>query len=89
MLYALLIIFALLQFADGYTTDRLLTKGGRELNPILARIFAACGVRVGLIAVKTTMCVVIVALSPWLPVWALAAFAAIYVAVVVHNWRQL
>ena len=35
-----LAIFALLQVADVFTTMRILDKGGKELNPILAKLFA-------------------------------------------------
>ena len=35
----LLIIFCLLQAADVYTTIKVLEQGGRELNPILAKLF--------------------------------------------------
>jgi hypothetical protein len=36
----LLIIFCLLQAADVYTTLTVLKQGGRELNPVLAKLFA-------------------------------------------------
>ena len=35
----LLILFALLQAADVYTTLTVLKQGGRELNPVLAKLF--------------------------------------------------
>ena len=35
----LLIMFCLLQAADVYTTIKVLEQGGRELNPILAKLF--------------------------------------------------
>ena len=37
---SLLILFALLQAADVYTTLTVLKQGGRELNPVLAKLFA-------------------------------------------------
>jgi hypothetical protein len=37
---ALLILFCLLQAADVYTTLTVLKQGGRELNPVLAKLFA-------------------------------------------------
>jgi hypothetical protein len=36
----LLILFCLLQAADVYTTLTVLKQGGRELNPVLAKLFA-------------------------------------------------
>ncbi len=35
-----LIVFALLQIGDIYTTHMVLKQGGRELNPVLAKLFA-------------------------------------------------
>jgi hypothetical protein len=37
---ALLILYVLLQAADVYTTLTVLKQGGRELNPVLAKLFA-------------------------------------------------
>lgn len=37
---ALLILFCLLQAADIWTTLTVLKQGGRELNPLLAKLFA-------------------------------------------------
>ena len=37
---SLLIMFCLLQAADVYTTIKVLEQGGRELNPVLAKLFA-------------------------------------------------
>ena len=36
----LLALFCLLQAADVYTTIKVLEQGGRELNPVLAKLFA-------------------------------------------------
>ena len=36
---ALLILYVLLQAADVYTTLTVLKQGGRELNPVLAKLF--------------------------------------------------
>lgn len=36
----LLVLFCLLQAADVYTTLTVLKQGGRELNPVLAKLFA-------------------------------------------------
>ncbi len=35
----LLILFCVLQAADVYTTLTVLKQGGRELNPLLAKLF--------------------------------------------------
>jgi hypothetical protein len=36
----LLILYVLLQAADVYTTLTVLKQGGRELNPVMAKLFA-------------------------------------------------
>jgi hypothetical protein len=36
----LLVFFILLQIGDIYTTHTVLKQGGRELNPVLAKLFA-------------------------------------------------
>ena len=89
MLYFLLFIFASLQFADGYTTSRILANGGRELNPVLDRLFVLFGVRRVLSVVKIAMCVLVFGLSQWLQVWMIGCCDIIYLVVVVHNWRQM
>jgi len=39
----ILILFTLLQLADGWTTYRILQIGGRELNPVMRWLFARVG----------------------------------------------
>ena len=49
-------LFILLQAADIYTTNRLLSNGGRELNPVMARMFAEFGVLPSLVITKAAAC---------------------------------
>jgi hypothetical protein len=49
MIELLLVVLALLQVGDGLTTYCILSRGGRELNPVMAKIFAIVGIIPGLI----------------------------------------
>ncbi len=53
MLEFLLVVLALLQILDIYTTYNILKLGGRELNPILNKLFDKVGVIPGLIVPKS------------------------------------
>jgi len=45
----LLMVLAVLQLIDAYTTHTILARGGRELNPVMRWIFDRTGVITGLI----------------------------------------
>jgi len=49
---ALLILYVLLQSADVYTTLTVLKQGGRELNPVLAKLFAKADPLTVMVGVK-------------------------------------
>ena len=89
MTLALLIVLAVLQALDGFTTRRILDQGGRELNPVMRAGFETIGFW-PTIAIKGAA---MVALGAWGANYAgLSApglLVAIYVAVVVWNWRQV
>lgn len=89
MIPALLIVLAVLQALDGFTTRRILDQGGRELNPVMRAGFAVIGFW-PTIAIKGAA---MVALGAWGAVHGGAAapglLVAIYVAVVVWNLFQL
>lgn len=89
MIPALLIALAVLQALDGFTTRRILDQGGRELNPVMRAGFAAIGFW-PTVAIKGAA---MVALAAWGANYAgLSApglLVALYVAVVVWNWRQV
>jgi hypothetical protein len=82
----LLIMFCLLQAADVYTTIKVLEQGGRELNPILAKLFTRFDPLAVMVGIKLA------------GVWALwwvnltwLTFAAClgYVGVVAFNLRSM
>ena len=49
----LFLFFVLLQLGDIYTTYRILKCGGRELNPVVAKLMDKIGRLNGLLAIKT------------------------------------
>ena len=83
---SLLILFALLQAADVYTTLTVLKQGGRELNPVLAKLFAKFDPLSVLVITKL--------LGVWALWWvnlAWLTFAAclVYAYVVVRNYLEI
>ena len=52
MIIALLILFGALQIADGYTTYKILSAGGKELNPFMRLIMDKLGMVQGLVLMK-------------------------------------
>ena len=89
MTLALLIVLAMLQALDGFTTRRILDQGGRELNPVMRAGFAAIGFW-PTIAIKGAA---MVALGAWGAGHGGAAapglLVALYAAVIFWNWRQV
>ncbi len=89
MMETILALFILLQYADGWTTYRILKRDGRELNPVLAKLFDQFGVFPSLIVIKGTCA----AAGVWLYVdqqmEILLLLSAIYAWVVGHNFRQI
>jgi hypothetical protein len=82
----LLVFFILLQIGDIYTTHTVLKQGGRELNPVLAKLFAKFDPLAVMVGIKLA------------GVWALwwvnitwLTFAAClgYVGVVAFNLRSM
>ena len=88
--YILTALFALTQLGDWYTTEKVFAQGGREVNPIMAKIFKVLPPQLAL-PIKGIVATVIV--------WFLTSFMVglfidvvligIYSFVVAHNWLQI
>ena len=91
MTYVLLSLLIILQYYDGLTTYRLLSKGGRELNPVVRWFINQFGLRNGLLLVKGNIAVLITwtTLVGIMPVGVLAALCLLYIWVVYHNFTEL
>lgn len=82
----LLLLFILLQVADGYTTVRGLKLGAREGNPILAWLFERFEPVLVLLVVKTASIIAVAVVNSDI----LTAFVCgVYVPVVLNNIRVL
>jgi hypothetical protein len=79
-------ILAALQVADIYTTHRVLANGGRELNPLLAKLFARFGILQMLIPLKLSFLALAYLYIPEGWVWGLSA---LYALIVANNVRQM
>ena len=79
----LLIMFCLLQAADVYTTIKVLEQGGRELNPVLAKLFAKFDPLAVMVGIK----LVGVWALWWVNSWMLTlAAVVVYAYVVTQNY---
>lgn len=83
-----------LQALDAWTTYKIIRAGGRELNGILARLFAKFGLVPGLAISKGGLAAMIAGLH-WLGAWQgpsvviLGAIAVWYAGIVLHNLGQI
>jgi len=84
----LCVVFTILQVLDVWTTHRILSAGGRELNPVMDWLFKRLGVLPGLIIVKTVVVALIWFYLISHPVF-VAALCIFYVAVVIHNFKSI
>ncbi len=91
MTTGLIILFLLLQAADLGTTRSILSRGGRELNPV-GRLFLRYGTP-GLVALKVLVSAVflycIALMEPNVRLQILGIACAIYVLVLIHNLRSI
>lgn len=85
----LLIVFAVLQALDAYTTLQILAKGGKELNPVMNWVFDKLGIVNGVVMVKCFIILLFLWAIDLIPVWVFILMIGIYSFVVAHNLRQL
>jgi len=93
MIVALLLIFIFLQIADCFTTIYILEKNGKELNPVLAKLFDWVGVWQGLVIVKSIAIAIVLIGTKLLPIefsyWLLGLGDVVYLGVVGWNSYQI
>lgn len=93
LIWCLVSGICLFQFADYWTTAKILQRGGVELNPVMRLLFKGFGLRTGLIIAKFYVALFVV-VGAWLGWFDGAAFAllavlfGIYGSVVSHNLYQ-
>jgi len=82
----LLILFCLLQAADVYTTLTVLKQGGRELNPVLAKLFAKFDPLAVMVGVKLAGVWALWYVNLW---WLTLAACCVYAYVVNRNYWEM
>ncbi len=82
----LLLALAVLQVGDFYTTTTILKNGGRELNPVMRKLFDLLGVELAMV-IKGVGAVVMAYYV--LPVEYLVPLVVLYCAVVAFNFRSM
>ena len=86
MILALLLLFVFLQTADVYTTHKLLSNGGTELNPFMRWLMNQLGILQALILMKLiTVGLVISLFNETLTFW----LCMMYICVVGWNTYNL
>ena len=83
---SLLILFCLLQAADVYTTLTVLKQGGRELNPVLAKLFAKFDPLVVMVGIKLAGVWALWWVNLW---WLTLAACCVYAYVVNRNYLEM
>ena len=81
-----LIVFVLLNAADIYTTHRVLKQGGRELNPVLAKLFEKADPLVVMVTLKLAAVWALWYVNVY---WITALACAVYLYVVVNNYYEI
>lgn len=79
----------ILQIFDAWTTIAILKQGGREANPVLAKLFNKFGPVAVLCATKAAAIALIVWLHSEDQLYIIGALAVIFTAVVINNLRQV
>ena len=79
----LLILFCVLQAADVYTTLTVLKQGGRELNPVLAKLFAKFDPLAVMVGIKLAGVWALWYVNLW---WLTLAACCVYAYVVNQNF---
>ena len=79
----LLALFCLLQAADVYTTLTVLKQGGRELNPVLAKLFEKADPLAVMVGIKLAGVWALWYVNLW---WLTLAACCVYAYVVNQNF---
>jgi len=81
----LISLLVIMQVLDFWTTYYILPRGGRELNPILAKLFDTVGEKRGLLIAKGAGVVIIVLWGPLMPMSVLVGLTLVYLAALANN----
>jgi hypothetical protein len=84
----LVILLAFLQLGDMLTTQKILSNGGKELNPIMNWLFTKFGINKVLIIKAIVVTIIGIMFYNIMPI-VLIPVCLLYVAVVVWNTHQI
>ncbi len=85
----LLTVYLLLQVGDWWTTTKVLSQGGTEANPIVAKAMNLLGTTEALVLVKGLGAIAGVIIWYYDQTVMLTALTALYAYVVVDNYGQI
>lgn len=88
MIYFLLLVLVVLNIADIALTDRILKKGGRELNPFLDSLFKRYNPVVVMVVAKVAYLVPLAIFINVVPMAALYVLNTLYVALLLWNAKE-
>ena len=85
----LMVFLCCLVVVDGILTHDILRRGGRELNPILRKMFEKVGIAEGLVLSRAMLIMVFIASLNTMPVIGWFVLNVFYAFVVAHSAKQL
>ena len=87
MIYALLVIFLVLQSADTYTTTYGIKNGLKEANPVMRWLIGRLGLYVGQAVIRLPIIAMVsyFALTGGLEEWAMVALVVPFAALLANN----
>lgn len=85
----LLSFLCCLVVVDGLLTHEILRRGGRELNPVLRKLFEKIGVVEGLVLSRAMLIMVFIASLNTMPTIGWFALNVFYAFVIAYNAKQL
>lgn len=86
---ALFVLFVALQAGDFWTTRKVLSQGGREQNPVAARVMEIVGIVPAMLFFKAVALGAAYGLYQMGMIEILAGLCALYAWIVVKNYRHI
>lgn len=88
MIYLITFLFALTQLGDWITTEKVLSQGGKEDNPVMAKLFKQIPYQLAL-PLKGIIGTIIAYYVGTYNLYIEIAFVLLYCWVVYHNYTQI
>ena len=88
MIYFLTLILFCQQLADWYSTHTIISKGGYEQNPVAKKMMGIMTMD-GFLAAKAALVTAIGFGLANISAFAIIPLIAIYVWIIIHNWKSM